>query len=53
MGKKKLSEMVSAVATNNAGSGKIDGIGVGEKGEPGVRKKKPLRAVIKRRPPNG
>lgn len=30
----------AAVPTNNAGGGNIQGIGVGPKGEPGVKKKK-------------
>lgn len=28
------------VPTNNVGGGAIDGIGIGEKGEPGIKKKK-------------
>ena len=33
-------------ATNNAGGGSIDGIGVGERGEPGFyKKKRPLRSI--------
>jgi hypothetical protein len=34
-----------AVPTNNAGSGAIDGIGVGLKGEPGVNQKKKKKVV--------
>ncbi len=45
----------SAVPANSAGSGAIDGIGVGVRGEPGVKKnKKRLRQlfpIIKRKPP--
>lgn len=44
---------MSEVPTNNAGSGNIDGIGIGPKGEPGVKKKKLrnlLLTVIKRKP---
>jgi hypothetical protein len=45
----------SAVPANSAGAGNIDGIGVGPKGEPGVRKSgKKLRElfpIIKRKPP--
>lgn len=33
-------DMSSAIPTNNAGSGNVDGIGVGLKGEPGFKKKK-------------
>ena len=45
----------SAVPANAAGSGGIDGIGVGPKGEPGITKgKKKLRVlfpIIKRKTP--
>jgi hypothetical protein len=34
-----------AVPTNSAGSGAIDGIGVGLKGEPGVNQKKKKKVV--------
>lgn len=48
-------ETSSAVPANAAGSGGIDGIGVGPKGEPGVTKgKKKLRVLfpmIKRKVP--
>jgi hypothetical protein len=38
-------------AMNNAGGGSIDGIGVGERGEPGFyKKKKPLRSMLRRKP---
>ena len=40
-------DMTSIVPTNAAGSGNIEGIGVGTKGEPGVYpKKKKLRDII-------
>lgn len=39
-------ETVSAVPTNSAGGGAIDGIGVGPKGEPGVNPKKKLRVLF-------
>jgi hypothetical protein len=38
-------DMTSPGAFNNVGSGGIDGIGVGPKGEPGVPNKKKLRAI--------
>jgi len=48
----KLREDV-AVPTNNAGSGAIDGIGVGFKGEPGVNQKKkkvvPFKSFLRRK----
>lgn len=51
----KIKEDTSAVPTNSAGTGNIDGIGVGPRGEPGVRKSgKKLRElfpIIKRKPP--
>jgi hypothetical protein len=36
---------MSDVPVNNAGAGNIDGIGIGEKGEPGVKRKK-LRQIL-------
>lgn len=55
---KKLKEDTATTgAFNGAGSGSIDGIGVGPKGEPGVYpKKKKLRVLfptLKRNPPVG
>ena len=52
---KKLIE--DEVPTNNAGSGQIEGIGVGPKGEPGktcIKKKKNLKDIVLKRktPPN-
>lgn len=44
-------EMTSSLAINNAGQGKIDGIGVGPKGEPGVKKRKKLRQIIMNKTP--
>ncbi len=44
---KKLDE--SAVPTNNAGDGNVDGIGVGEKGEPGQYKSLIMRRGVKRK----
>lgn len=45
--------MVGGVPTNNVGSGDIDGLGIGPKGEPGVNKKKrklmPLMSFIRRK----
>ena len=38
--------LVGGVPTNNAGAGEIDGIGVGSKGEPGVKTKKKLASFI-------
>jgi hypothetical protein len=32
--------------TNNAGSGNIDGIGVGPKGEPGIKKVKLINKIL-------
>lgn len=43
----KKEETVSNVPTNNAGSGNVDGIGVGPRGEPGIKpKKKKLRVLF-------
>lgn len=41
---KQINETESVVATNSSAGGAIDGIGVGDKGEPGVlpKKKKPV-----------
>lgn len=40
-------DLQSSVPLNNVGSGGVDGIGVGPKGEPGVYpKKKKLRALF-------
>ena len=40
-------DIQSSVPLNNVGSGSIDGIGVGPKGEPGVQpKKKKLRVLF-------
>jgi hypothetical protein len=51
----KKEETASAVPTNNAGGGNVDGIGVGPRGEPGIKpKKKKLRVlfpIIKRQAP--
>jgi len=41
----------SALPVNNAGGGKIDGIGIGPRGEPGVSKKKKLRNILSRNAP--
>lgn len=41
----KINETESVGALNAAGSGSVDGIGVGEKGEPGSPKKK-LRTLF-------
>ena len=41
----------SALPVNNVGAGKIDGIGIGPKGEPGVNKKKKLRNILSRNAP--
>ncbi|MDR3503043.1 MAG: hypothetical protein P4L79_10735 [Legionella sp.] len=53
--KKFFKEDGEAVPVNNAGSGNIDGIGAGPKGEPGfpnMKKKKRLKdVVLKRSPP--
>lgn len=47
----KLDETIGVMAVNNAGGGAIDGIGVGPRGEPGVKnKKRPLRAVVPTKP---
>ena len=57
MVKKIKEDMAAAGAFNAAGSGGVDGIGVGPKGEPGVYpKKKKLRVLfptLKRNPPVG
>jgi len=37
----------SVLPANNAGSGNVEGIGVGPKGEPGVKKKR-LRDIVMR-----
>ena len=52
---RKLKEdTISPVASNSIGSGGVDGIGVGLRGEPGIKKnKKKLRTLfpmIKRKP---
>ena len=49
----KLNEdMTSAVPANAAGSGGVEGIGVGPKGEPGVYpKKKKLRQIVMNKVP--
>lgn len=51
----KKEETASTVPTNNAGTGNVDGIGVGPRGEPGIKpKKKKLRVLfpmIKRQAP--
>jgi hypothetical protein len=40
-------DMTSAIPANAAGSGGVEGIGVGPKGEPGVYpKKKKLRQIV-------
>lgn len=49
--KKIKEDVTSAVPANAAGSGKIEGIGVGAKGEPGVSiKKKKLSSIITLKP---
>lgn len=49
----KKEETASTVPTNNAGTGNVDGIGVGPRGEPGIKKKKlrVLFPMIKRQAP--
>lgn len=50
----KKEETASTVPTNNAGTGSVDGIGVGPRGEPGGIKPKKLRVLfpmIKRQAP--
>ena len=51
----KKEETASTVPTNNAGTGNVDGIGVGPRGETGIKpKKKKLRVLfpmIKRQAP--
>lgn len=51
-----VKEIDSTVAVNNAGAGNIAGIGVGNNGEPGIKKRnkpKSLWNIIqKRQPPN-
>lgn len=42
---KKLKED-STVPLNNVSSGSVEGIGVGEKGEPGIKKKKRLKDIV-------
>lgn len=42
----EITENESAVPANCAGSAAIEGIGVGPKGEPGVKKKKKLIDII-------
>jgi hypothetical protein len=45
---RKLKEETEG-AMNNAGGGSVDGIGVGERGEPGFyKKRKSLRSIIKK-----
>lgn len=41
-----INETESGMAANAAGTGAVEGIGVGPKGEPGVYPKKKLRAII-------
>lgn len=52
MSSKKISEedgiSNSNIPNNNIGSGKIAGAGVGEYGEPGIKKKKKLFDILKR-----
>jgi hypothetical protein len=49
--KKIKEDLTSVVPANAAGSGKIEGIGVGPKGEPGVyQKKKKLSSIITTKP---
>lgn len=43
---KPIHETESAMAANAAGTGGVEGIGVGPKGEPGVHLKKKLRTII-------
>lgn len=49
----KKEETASTVPTNNAGTGNVDGIGVGPRGEPGIKPKKlrVLFPMIKRQAP--
>lgn len=45
--------MVGGAPVNNTGSGEIAGLGVGPKGEPGVRKRKkpmPFKSFFRRKP---
>lgn len=47
-------DTASSVPTNSAGSGAVDGIGVGPRGEPPANKKKKLRVLfpmLKRKAP--
>lgn len=46
-------DVTSVVPANAAGSGGVEGIGVGLKGEPGVTNKKKLREILRRRPTPG
>ncbi len=52
---KKLKDLLKEeIPTNNVSGGMIDGIGVGDKGEPGINKKKKkiktiLMKILKRR----
>jgi hypothetical protein len=49
--KKIKEDLTSSIPANAAGSGKIEGIGVGLKGEPGVyQKKKKLSSIITTKP---
>lgn len=44
-------DITSVVPANAAGSGGVEGIGVGLKGEPGVKNKKKLRDILRRPTP--
>jgi hypothetical protein len=44
-------DAVASGATNAAGSGSVEGIGVGPKGEPGVYPKKKLRSIVMTKTP--
>lgn len=42
---------IAAAAVNSAGTGGVEGIGVGPKGEPGVKPRKKLRDVVMTKTP--
>lgn len=49
----KIKEETQPVPVNNVGSGSVEGIGIGPKGEPGVKRKKlrQLFPLIRRNTP--
>jgi len=51
----KCKPMQEDAPVNSVGGGQIAGIGVGPKGEPGMKKKKmmPFMAFVRRKPPAG